>query len=142
MKELMVALKVIDTTLFVITAENAYPFSLVFRVNDFQSPTIAEIMKIVEEFADDDMNSYGGVGLSDRRVLEAKTIYAVLSKPKPAPFEAHYMDRDQDTLSVISNNKRDPSNGELFFQPTEHGVVLTKEQALDFASKIIAYFNN
>lgn len=144
MKELMVALKIIDTTLFVITAENAYPFSLIYRAKDCQSPTIAEIMKMVEDFSDEDMRRYGGVGLEDDRMKEAKTIYAVLSKPKPKPvaFEAHYKDRYCDTLSIISNHMSDPSSGELYFKPTEAGVVLTKEQALDLASKINKYFNN
>lgn len=146
MKELMVALKTIETTLFVITAENAYPFSLTYRAKDCQSPTIAEIMKMVEDFSGEDMQGYGGVGLEDERMKEAKTIYAVLSKlePKPEPvsFEAHYTDHYYDTLSIISNHVCDPSSGELYFKPTEAGVVLTKEQALDLASKINKYFNN
>lgn len=55
-------------------------------------------------------------------------------------FSASYTDRDDDELRIISNNQRDPSGGELFITTGENGVVLTKEQALDLARQITAYF--
>lgn len=55
-------------------------------------------------------------------------------------FSASYTDRDDDELRIISNNQRDPSNGELFITAGRDGVVLNREQLLDLAARINAYF--
>lgn len=57
-------------------------------------------------------------------------------------FSASYEDRDGDELSITSNNSIDPSNGDLFFGSSESGVVLKREQALDLAARINAYFTS
>lgn len=82
MKELMKELKLSiwgddNATLFVITDEYAYPFCGDGRFADCLAPTLVEIERVVDDFADDDMRGYGGLPLTDDRVVAARTIYAV-----------------------------------------------------------------
>ena len=185
MKELMKELKLStwdNGTLFVITDKYAYPFCGDIRFADCLAPTMAEIERVVDDFADDDMRGYGGFSLTDERVAEAKTIYAVtrpaaehsvreaantvisftreavgvvstesltithtgrkvtFDKVPTEKFAVTYTDRDDDELRIISNNQRDPSGGELFITAGDNGVVLKREQALDMAARINAYF--
>lgn len=183
MKELMKELKLStwdNGTLFVITDKYAYPFCGDIRFADCLAPTMAEIERAVDDFADDDMRGYGGFPLTDERVAEAKTIWVVV-QPKQSfqdaantvisfireavgdvstesltithtgrkvtfdkvpteKFAVTYTDRDDDELRIISNNQRDPSGGELFITAGDNGVVLKREQALDLAARINAYF--
>lgn len=185
MKELMKELKLStwdNGTLFVITDKYAYPFCGDIRFADCLAPTMAEIERVVDDFADDDMRGYGGFPLTDERVVAAKTIYAVtrpaaehsfreaantvisftreavgvvstesltithtgrkvtFDKVPTEKFAVTYTDRDDDELRIISNNQRDPSGGELFITAGDNGVVLKREQALDLAARINAYF--
>jgi len=183
MKELMKELKLStwdNGTLFVITDKYAYPFCGDIRFADCLAPTMAEIERAVDDFADDDMRGYGGFPLTDERVVAAKTIWAIV-QPKQSfqdaantvvsftreavgdvstesltithtgrkvtfdkvpteKFAVTYTDRDDDELRIISNNQRDPSGGELFITAGDNGVVLKREQALDLAARINAYF--
>lgn len=183
MKELMKELKLStwdNGTLFVITDKYAYPFCGDIRFADCLAPTMAEIERTVDDFADDDMRGYGGFPLTDERVAEAVTIWAIVQskqsfqdaastvisftreavgdvstesltithtgrkvtfdKVPTEKFAVTYTDRDDDELRIISNNQRDPSGGELFITAGDNGVVLKREQALDLAARINAYF--
>lgn len=153
MKELMKELKLSgwdNGTLFVITDEYAYPFCGDILFAACSAPTMAEIERAVDDFTDDDMRGYAGFPLTDDRVVAAKTIYTVtrpdtgrkvtFDKVPTEKFIALYADRDDDELRIISNNQRDPSDGELLITACDNGVVLKREQLLDLAARINAYF--